>query len=327
MAYVIRFNSTPVKYLKSVSKFPAWTYKPEEAAKFTSQKTVKNYINSTVSSKLVPDVLKNLEPVLLSEVLEPEVSKIIPLTLEEADEKSLRIQELVRELCELGEYVPSILNLYQRARQECDQAEQDLLHKMEFDKVNVVQGYKLYKQMHDLRILRRKIKDYFEFVQEIQRSELLKQLSEVNSYLINYETKLNTRYYTPKILTELFKDNSNVRIGESEVKTVIGINKPSEMPVTEVIPVGTSSGIDTGESDLEIESSSQIPISLDGIVTKDKLNAHRFGGLTQIEEPARFMDSEGMTEPYEESEDMTGSYEESDDMADLLRLLDVSHKY
>ncbi|MCD7889453.1 MAG: hypothetical protein LUG23_06015 [Oscillospiraceae bacterium] len=85
-----------------------------------------------------------------------------------------------------------------------DSEQCDILHACEFYTCNVVEGYKLYKMLHDLRIKRRWVKD------EIKRAEaiLTKNYSEVMSGEIQSSfSAVDNQQYTPRVLKELFEEN------------------------------------------------------------------------------------------------------------------------
>lgn len=81
-----------------------------------------------------------------------------------------------------------------------DLEQEDLLHAIEVKSVNVVDGYKLYKRLHDLRVERRKIKD------DIKKIAQLNKVFESVDFpsLIAYLTMVDDQKYTPRKLTDLF---------------------------------------------------------------------------------------------------------------------------
>lgn len=78
----------------------------------------------------------------------------------------------------------------------------DIEHAAEFYVLNAVQGYKLYKMLHESRVKRRKYKD------ELQRINLLLGTSIKSKNLENLESSINgieNKKYTPRVYLELFK--------------------------------------------------------------------------------------------------------------------------
>ncbi len=87
-----------------------------------------------------------------------------------------------------------------------DSEQTDILHACEFYKCNVVDGYKLYKMLHDLRVKRRWVKD------EIRRAEaiLLNKYSNIVSGEVKSSfTAVDSQQYTPRVLKELFEEWEN----------------------------------------------------------------------------------------------------------------------
>ena len=78
----------------------------------------------------------------------------------------------------------------------------DIEHAAEFYVLNAVQGYKLYKMLHESRVRRRIYKD------ELQRINLLLGTSIKSENLENLESSINgieNKKYTPRVYPELFK--------------------------------------------------------------------------------------------------------------------------
>lgn len=85
---------------------------------------------------------------------------------------------------------------------ELDLKVTDIEHAIEFNKSNVVEGYKYYKLLHDTLIERRKCKDALQKVQIISSVLNFNKASSLVSKLNGVETKT----YNPRILTELFEE-------------------------------------------------------------------------------------------------------------------------
>lgn len=79
----------------------------------------------------------------------------------------------------------------------------DILHYIEFYSFNACQGYKLAKELKELRLKRRDIKNQLEAI-DIINSHSCSMLADgkTNKALCNIENKS----YTPRVLTELFED-------------------------------------------------------------------------------------------------------------------------
>lgn len=78
----------------------------------------------------------------------------------------------------------------------------DLSHYMEFNTLNVVDGYKAYKMYHDASVKRREIKHAYE------RLRIFKSyFNQINTKgLETQANNIESKQYTPRIITELFKD-------------------------------------------------------------------------------------------------------------------------
>ena len=92
-------------------------------------------------------------------------------------------------------------NLYSKQLSRLDLEAQDILHRLEYSSFNVVQGYTLAKQLREIRVKRRTVKQHQEMLQI-----LISNLKGVPFERI--ETRLNNKRqhqlestYAPRILT------------------------------------------------------------------------------------------------------------------------------
>ena len=76
----------------------------------------------------------------------------------------------------------------------------DVYHASEFFELNVVQGYKIYKQIHDIRLKRREIKNEITIISIINSSGIIPSSNECSSRI----SGLESRSYIPRINKELF---------------------------------------------------------------------------------------------------------------------------
>jgi hypothetical protein len=79
----------------------------------------------------------------------------------------------------------------------------DIEHAAEFYNLNAAQGYKIYKMLHNARKTRRELKNELETIQYILKSDMNKAF---NSDISRHIQTLDTRQYTPRVLTELFSN-------------------------------------------------------------------------------------------------------------------------
>lgn len=91
-----------------------------------------------------------------------------------------------------------------QALSETDEEICDILHYVEFGKLNAAQGWAASVMMKNARTQRRKIKDLLYIINEIQHRN--RNVSEAES-VKNAIIKLNQRKYTPRKLTFLFEEN------------------------------------------------------------------------------------------------------------------------
>ena len=98
-------------------------------------------------------------------------------------------------------YLVNLQNRHQYLEDQlakCNAETQDVLHYIEFNKLNAFQGFKIYKLLKEIRIDRRVIKDELAQVEAI--------LSQLNiQQLINKLPPLDNRKYVPRELPELFE--------------------------------------------------------------------------------------------------------------------------
>lgn len=131
-------------------------------------------------------------------------------------------------MCKATEYAGQLINVFNNIGDErnrlsqklsdLDLAEQDLLHKLEFEKFNIVQGYDLAKGLKDIRNTRRNVKNELRALEDLMRTtcNFIKPVTKAKSTIGNNYFKIVTgsRYNPRKI-----NFNNDIRI---EVKTIIG---------------------------------------------------------------------------------------------------------
>ncbi len=98
------------------------------------------------------------------------------------------------------------MDLCQNELKRADAELLDIAHKIEFAVVNVVGGYRLYKEFHDCRLRRRKVKDTLELLQLIASSGILEGIRNFSNKYGAYKFKLENRTYHPRIRDDLFQD-------------------------------------------------------------------------------------------------------------------------
>ena len=85
---------------------------------------------------------------------------------------------------------------------ELDRKVIDIEHAIEFNRANVVEGYKYYKLLHDTLVERRKCKND---LQKIQVIDSALSFTKATS-LVGKLNDLSVKVYTPRVLNELFEE-------------------------------------------------------------------------------------------------------------------------
>lgn len=128
------------------------------------------------------DITNNTEKVILSSNIQFWLDKIINMN-GIIDEASKRKEVLLKQLSDVDKEI-------------CD-----VMHYIEFSKLNASQGYKAFKMIKDRRIKRRSIKNELIIVEII----INKKFSEpAQDEIIKAVEKLDKRTYEPRVLKELF---------------------------------------------------------------------------------------------------------------------------
>lgn len=86
---------------------------------------------------------------------------------------------------------------------DLDKEQQDLLHLIEFEKLNACNGYLMYKRLHLLREERRKYKNQLKIIEAIEPMSMMDYL---NGKLSTTLAEIQNQEYKPRILTKEFKD-------------------------------------------------------------------------------------------------------------------------
>ncbi|MCD8108171.1 MAG: hypothetical protein LUE20_09475 [Oscillospiraceae bacterium] len=168
----------------------------EKAHKFTSSKKAWTYIDSSVPQDKRDNWHVEMYDPDNQHPMPDSISGINPEDRVDWDEALKNIGDTYLKVSKYREQLNKQLSAL-------DLEQCDLLHACEFYKCNVVEGYKLYKMLHDLRIRRRWVKD------EMKRADtiLMKNYSDVMSGEIQADfSALDNREYTPRVLKELFEE-------------------------------------------------------------------------------------------------------------------------
>lgn len=123
---------------------------------------------------------------------------------EDADTYLQQLPNDISDLCGIASNVNMLLNYYGKVLKQTDLETIDLLHKVEICNLGVVDGYKLYKQMQEVRKRRRVAKDSYEQINLLVESGLVSSLESLQKKSQEFATNLVRRKYKPRVLDGLF---------------------------------------------------------------------------------------------------------------------------
>ena len=115
-----------------------------------------------------------------------------------------RLMQAISDMGDMTFLLRQVNKFYALEMQRIDLTQEDLLHKIEFTKAGAVEGYKLYKRLHELRIRRREIKDVMDKLKLIADSNLLGCMEKLTQNMAKLDRQCETRIYRPRVLTDLF---------------------------------------------------------------------------------------------------------------------------
>lgn len=124
--------------------------------------------------------------------------------------KSSVDREIVKELVAVQNFLNGIQTMNKRAYEEVghhDKATVDLLHALEFSEDNESLD-QFISDLRDNRRMRREAKDFVELTKPIvhfmtRNKQAIKELNQVVDEVRDIESKLATRTYTPRVLTDM----------------------------------------------------------------------------------------------------------------------------
>lgn len=125
---------------------------------------------------------------------------------EDLDGRVLDMDYIISEMSRFEEFVDLMCSSMPAVRQQLAHAEAqifDIEHAAELERLNVYQGFKIYKALHDARIMRRKCKDTLSVIEQLKCVVTDGLLDHSISLHIN---GLGERTYTPRAIPELFDD-------------------------------------------------------------------------------------------------------------------------
>lgn len=211
MQYVIR-NILTGKYLSLVKlKNEAVWVDLNKAHRFSDRVKVDNFMrmnfNNAVKGqfgKAEMEILPCDEQSISFESGESNANISAEITEEQANKYLDSLPDLIGQMYETGRIVRVLLAYYADQVRMADKAQEDMLHKIEFSNVNVVDGFKLYKALQEIRQRRRQCKDVCDMLGTIHKSGTVSSLMNLQGQMTKYQEHLETRTYSPRILSDLF---------------------------------------------------------------------------------------------------------------------------
>lgn len=208
MEYVIRHLGTG-QYL-SISKRCAvlWT-DLDKAHRFGDRQKVENYMQQNFSGAVKGQTKKSDVEILPCD--EHHIpfeadggTSPVQITEEQANTYLDSLPDMIGQMYETGRIMRVLLAYYADQVRVADKAQEDMLHKIEFTNVNVVDGFKLYKALQEIRQRRRQCKDICDMLGTIHKSGTVSSLMNLQEQMGKHQEHLETRVYTPRVLNELF---------------------------------------------------------------------------------------------------------------------------
>jgi len=217
MAYIIYHMQTS-RYVKHPN---GWTPYLKNASKFTTEEKVRNFMENNFQHQykgVSPTSVQILNTNDLTQEMQQtfNTDTLPHLTMETASEELNNMKIFVDTMLQTAHLFVALPKFYGDLMRTLDMETQDILHKIEFTNENVVNGYKRYKQLQDVRIRRRDAKDSLELASLVVSSGLLKSLKELSDGIKVIEEYKEKRAYTPRVLPELFDEDEQ----EPDVTTI-----------------------------------------------------------------------------------------------------------
>jgi hypothetical protein len=187
MKYVL-YSSDKNRYLKDKD----WTKKLSAATKFNNLQSAENAIKCNYKIWL------NEQHTTVSAIPYDEKTKIFS-SVEQAEEEFNSLFTVTENFGKGLDNLDLLIANYVEQLSTIDSAQEDVLHKIELDNVIGIQAVRLVKQLKEIRIKRRKIKDVLEYLTIIKKNTM-----NFKKQLGSYHAHLGNRSYNPRVLNDLF---------------------------------------------------------------------------------------------------------------------------
>jgi hypothetical protein len=112
-------------------------------------------------------------------------------------------------LCTLNK-IEKEFESYSQELSKYDLMEQDILHKIEFEKFNASEGYKYSKAIQNIRIQRRAVKNELDTLLQLKSvsSACLKGLTKIETEIVKKEDTQHKLKYKPRVI----KNNNDLKL-------------------------------------------------------------------------------------------------------------------
>lgn len=205
MQYVIR-NMLTGKYLSLIAKKNEAVWVDENKAhRFSDRTKVDNFMRTNFNNAVKGQYGKAEMEILPCDgqsipvgVGSGSTGVSAEITEDQANKYLDSLPDLVGQMYETGRIMRLLLAYYADQVRVADKAQEDMLHKIEFSNVNVVDGFKLYKSLQE------KCKDICDMLGIIHKSGTVSSLMNLQGQMTKYHDHLETRTYSPRILEDLF---------------------------------------------------------------------------------------------------------------------------
>ena len=189
MPYVI-FNKQTNKYIKHPS---TWVGRLSKATKFKTEENASNFLSCPPRALALPPI--EAIAILSTDNLTDIYNTSYSFTEETAQQ----------EFEELKSFLSDTLSSFD---------------KLAFCNVSASDGYKLYKQLQEIRIRRRNAKDHLEIASLVLSTGLLASMKTLDNEIKAVETNMADRKYKPRVLVGLFDDSGITEIEEESEEDV-----------------------------------------------------------------------------------------------------------
>lgn len=175
----------------------------KEATKWKLRKSAEGVHKSLSKSKKYTGYKFIVTQIEEEEKAVPKVNDVVETKNSQKEDKECNILNTMEDFLNFYESLKKRTTVLSEQIQKADLEISDIEHAAEFYTLNGVQGYKLYKLLHDIRIKRRVYKDELQAINIIMGTNGLDgdRLKKVTQAIAAQDKK---KKYSPRVLTELF---------------------------------------------------------------------------------------------------------------------------